>query len=347
MDPVKSVMAFSAALTLPALTSVSACTRDELPVAEEVCIGQYGPCARLADGRVACWGGSDAFVFDADAVRLDCAAPVHKQLCVEDSSRQFGCWAADAEHATDAALSVPPDDVLPLERWWLGKWWYGGGCGFGADGVMTCWPPDRSDSGAPENLAEYPVQWVSFTHPCMLLVDADGTLHSRYETEDCTTLEEPKYYESPHDAHGLDEVPAGSNWRSVAGGMYHACALDDQGQATCWGRYVNEEEQAPTNLRFTTLTAGNQVTCGITTLGTIHCWGGERAYDKYSYSNDWIHDDVPMSTGWVDITMSEDYACAIDVDGRVTCFGNFWPDTVIEDALQNPVDEPPTDDGTG
>ena len=341
----KAVLAIGAALALPTLTSVSACKRDEVPVAEEVCIGQYGPCARLADGRVACWGGWDAFVFEADAVRLDCAAPDNQQLCVEDSSGRFECWAADAEHADDAALSVPPDDVLPLEYWWLGKWWYGGGCGLGAGGTLACWPHGYPASAPSEYLPEYAASHVSFTIPCLILVDADGTLHSRYETEDCSTLEEAKYYEIPHDAHGLDEVPAGSNWRSVAGGSYHACALDDQGQATCWGRYVHEEEQAPADLRFTKLTAGNQVTCGITTEATIHCWGGERAFDEYSYSNDWIADEVPTSTGWIDITMSDDYACAIDGAGGVSCFGNFWPATEIDSALNNPVDEPPIEDG--
>jgi len=313
------------------------CGRNKNPPAEEVCIGQYGPCARLEDGRVACWGVSPPFVFDANAKRVGCAAPRNKQLCVEDKSGQFQCWAADSEWSDQTQESIPPDSALPLESWWVDSYGFGG-CGANSDRTLTCWPDDTPFSNQPD----YPVQGVAFTRPCLNLIDTDGALHARYETEGCTTLEEPKSYEDPHDAHGLDELPAGSDWSKVAGGTYHACALDSEGRATCWGWYGWDKLEAPTDLRFTELAAGNMATCGITTDGHIHCWGDTEVYD--TGTNGWIPDEVPTSDGWVHITMSEDYACAINVEGQVSCFGNYWPPSRLEYALDNPVSEPPTED---
>lgn len=208
---------------------------------------------------------------------------------------------------------------------------------------MTCWPDGYPASGTAEHpRPEYGAQWIGFTSPCLILIDTDGALHARYETEGCTTLEEPANPEYAHDPHGLDDLPEGTDWKKVFGGQTHACALDSVGRATCWGRYLLPEGAAPTDLRFTELAAGDESTCGITTEGKIHCWTGIAPND--SGVNSWIPHEVPTSSGWVHITMSPDYACAIDGEGQVHCFGNIWRKTDIHDALKNPVAEPPTTD---
>jgi len=222
------------------------------------------------------------------------------------------------------------------------------GCGIQADGSVTCWPTGDTEVWKHYKLIDYPVQSLSFTYPCLVLVDTDGALHAHYETDGCGALEPPyDPYDEPHSPLGIDEVPAGTQWRFVAGGRYHACALDDQGQATCWG-FGPQALDAPTDVRFTELSATSGATCGITTDGHIRCWAGASWDDPWydTGSNSWIPNDVPTSGGWAHVVMgdSDDYfACAIDTAGQVSCFGaGYQGYTSLANALNNPVDEPPT-----
>jgi alpha-tubulin suppressor-like RCC1 family protein len=78
---------------------------------------------------------------------------------------------------------------------------------------------------------------------------------------------------------------ANGSFVMIAVGQRHACALDDEGVASCWG--YNSDGQlgdgSTTNrsnpvavaggLRFASLSAGNGHTCGVTTDGLGYCWG--------------------------------------------------------------------------
>jgi len=188
---------------------------------------------------------------------------------------------------------------------------------------------------------------MAFTYPCLVLIDTDGALHAHFETDGCGALKPPyDPYDEPHNPLGIDQVPSGTQWRFVAGGSYHACALDDVGAATCWG-LATQALDAPKDVRFTELSATDGATCGITTDGHIRCWAGTVS-DPWEdpWSNSWIPDDVPTSGGWAHVVMGDSddhFACAIDAAGQVSCFGaGYQGYTSLANALDNPVDEPPT-----
>ena len=68
-------------------------------------------------------------------------------------------------------------------------------------------------------------------------------------------------------------------------GTFHACALDDDGRAFCWGSNFSGQlgigsttpSEAPVQVqgghRFSSISAGMDRTCGITTEGDLLCWG--------------------------------------------------------------------------
>jgi alpha-tubulin suppressor-like RCC1 family protein len=84
---------------------------------------------------------------------------------------------------------------------------------------------------------------------------------------------------------GINSVGVLTNIVSVAGGVYHACALRDDGAASCWGYNVNGALGNNTftstaypvavsgSLTFTQLAAGTSHSCGITTTPSVVCWG--------------------------------------------------------------------------
>lgn len=86
---------------------------------------------------------------------------------------------------------------------------------------------------------------------------------------------------------GIADVLGGTDWVQVAAQQYHACGLDADGQAFCWG--YNGSGQLgdgttvqsarpvpvvqPAGTRFTRIAVGPEQTCALDTVGQAYCWG--------------------------------------------------------------------------
>jgi alpha-tubulin suppressor-like RCC1 family protein len=97
-------------------------------------------------------------------------------------------------------------------------------------------------------------------------------------------------------------------WRAVDLGQSHACALDDTGQAWCWGNndegqagagtsamYIVSPLETVTALRFDSISCGQFYTCGLTSGGDLACWGSNdlgRLADGTALSVELV--DVPL-----------------------------------------------------
>jgi alpha-tubulin suppressor-like RCC1 family protein len=93
----------------------------------------------------------------------------------------------------------------------------------------------------------------------------------------------------PHQPEGPVRVMLDEPAASLAVGRRHACVLNGEGRASCWGWNVDGETgigssginqsmvPRPTPVmtedRFVTLSAGLGFTCGVTTMGQVRCWG--------------------------------------------------------------------------
>jgi alpha-tubulin suppressor-like RCC1 family protein len=60
---------------------------------------------------------------------------------------------------------------------------------------------------------------------------------------------------------------------NVSAGVGHACAVDNVGDAVCWGDNSFGQCAAPAGVSFDAIAAGDSHTCGLTTGGSLLCWG--------------------------------------------------------------------------
>eukprot|EP01018_Ginkgo_biloba_P023856 Gb_25999 [translate_table: standard] len=65
-------------------------------------------------------------------------------------------------------------------------------------------------------------------------------------------------------------------FESLALGSNHSCAIRSNGSIVCWG---NQRDRYPGNISFSSIVAGDNFTCGVTTNNlSVLCWGGDRGF---------------------------------------------------------------------
>jgi alpha-tubulin suppressor-like RCC1 family protein len=111
-------------------------------------------------------------------------------------------------------------------------------------------------------------------------------------------------------------VGADNDWKQVAVGLVHTCAVRRNGTLWCWGEYLGVVSPAPRQIGDGTtwrrIAAGHRRTCAIQNDGSLWCdlllHGELKLVDK---SRVWETVDVGLS-----------HACARASDGTVWCTGN-------------------------
>jgi alpha-tubulin suppressor-like RCC1 family protein len=127
----------------------------------------------------------------------------------------------------------------------------------------------------------------------------------------------------------------------VAGGEEHTCALDQFGQAWCWGSQdsgaLGDEQMSgytlqpgavsmPPATTFTELCAGRNFSCAVDTDGGGWCWGSN-TNGQLGTGDTWntsIPVPVEMTPGVsiVSIGCGSYHTCALDSAGRISCWGS-------------------------
>lgn len=105
-------------------------------------------------------------------------------------------------------------------------------------------------------------------------------------------------------------VPPAEAFTALALGDAHACGLRPDHTVRCWGRDVEGQGRAPAG-GFLKIAAGAQVSCGIREDHTLACWGSN-AYGR----------TAPPPGRFTDLAAGTQ-TCAVREDGKLLCWGIY------------------------
>jgi alpha-tubulin suppressor-like RCC1 family protein len=133
-------------------------------------------------------------------------------------------------------------------------------------------------------------------------------------------------------------VGGGQLFRSISVGAVHVCAVATNDRAFCWGTSVNgalgngdlsdleslQPAPAAEGMRFNSVVAGNEFTCGLTTTADAYCWGlgafGQLGNGQTTSSPSPVKvaGDLKFET----LAAGALAVCGLTTDGKVYCWGN-------------------------
>ena len=120
---------------------------------------------------------------------------------------------------------------------------------------------------------------------------------------------------TPTPAPNFVPLPDDAQFTQITAGKYHACGLQADGRALCWGHNINGSLELPGgNPIFSRVSAGLNFACALREDGAIVCWG----------QND-VGQAAPPNGRFDEIAAGRDHACALD-DGALVCWGAEFPD---------------------
>ena len=113
------------------------------------------------------------------------------------------------------------------------------------------------------------------------------------------------------------------SFESVSTGYRHACALDSDGTAVCWGSngelyawppYGEISILAPSGETFTQVSSGAFYSCGLKPDGSPVCWGRNHIGQS----------SPPEDETFVSISSGGSHTCALRSDGTPVCWGSDY-----------------------
>jgi len=122
-------------------------------------------------------------------------------------------------------------------------------------------------------------------------------------------------------------------FKDITAGLYHTCGLSPTGNVYCWGLnnygQVGNDTTVSTNtplqildpatgaVQFSSVKAGSFYTCGLTTAGSVYCWGNNYFVNFQESRPKLVSGTLVVRS----LAVGNYHACGIASDGRAFCWG--------------------------
>lgn len=148
-------------------------------------------------------------------------------------------------------------------------------------------------------------------------------------------------------------TPAEVTFTGVAAGGWHACGLTSGGYAYCWGQNNDGRLGSgdmnlhlapvavshPSGVTFTSLVAGGEHSCALTSGGQAYCWGyngqGQVGRGNTSFATTPAAVTHPSGVTFASVSAGDFHTCALDTTGKAWCWGSNSEGQVGDSTITN------------
>ncbi len=333
----------------------------------EVSAGHLHTCAIKDDGRLFCWGRGARGQL-GNGVSDEQLTPVQEatrerdwarvsaggfHTCAIKTDGRLYCWGRGDEGqlgtGSDQPSATPVQEATEAANWVEVSAGNRHTCAINAEHELFCWGRgDEGQLGTGETERELEPRRVASPISSWAQVSASVEQNADFT---CAVTEDGALYCWGDGRHGqlghgssqpssepVEEASQRRDWRQVAAGAFHACALTRDDELYCWGSgftgqlgagEVNASDEpfreASAASDWAELTAGATHTCATKRDDTLYCWGsgleGQLGNELARVTLEPLQEESEAA-GWAQITAGMMHTCARKRDGRLLCFGD-------------------------
>ncbi len=249
-----------------------------------IAAGAFHNCALRADDSVYCWGATSQGQSTPPAGSFVQLSAGGTYTCGIRADGSLACWGAD-----DFGRATPPAGTFTQVSAGIYH-----ACGVRTDGSLACWGwNDYGQSTPPAGTFRQVTAGWSFS--CGLRTDdtvvcwgeqaygASAPPGGRFlldRNRNIALLRHSQQWECGllglRLCAGKATPPAGT-FTKIAAGIFHTCGITTAGTMVCWGYNGDGQQESPVGT-FTQLAAGEYHTCALHTDTTVVCWGKNSAW---------------------------------------------------------------------
>lgn len=324
-----------------------------------IAAGQFHACAVRSDKTMWCWGhntsgqvgtGTSDPMFlrpapagnGTDWVAVGAGGSF---TCALSGSQQISCWGTNGTgqlgDGTTSGKSSPTPLSGGISDWASFDVGTNHSCAIRQDGSVWCWGTNaRGQIGdGTNNNATSPVMadagpWLSVSagSEFTCAVKGDHTLW-------CWGLDTSRQLgdgKTTNSSVPVQEKTLATDWASVSAGSAFACAVKLDGSRWCWGTNslgqggdttttsITQPTMVDAETTWGSIAAGDFASCALRADGTLWCWGdGSNGQTGQPGAEGPLLAPAQVGTAsdWTAIASGQRFACGLQKDGRVSCWG--------------------------
>jgi len=319
--------------------------------------GGIHSCAILADGTMRCWGQnfSGALGNGTTSGKASPPAPIiqdrqfstissgRQKTCGLDSTGKAYCWGEGWEIDNMSGVRATPSEV-PVALTFASISAENGqhACAVRGNGEAWCWGGSWDGQLGGGSTGSTSIQRAATSQPLSRI--STGNSHTCALSTANSVLcwgrgSDGQIGDGSNVQRLSPTVVSGFSFTAVSSGDSHTCALTAEGVAHCWGRNSNgqlgdgstQNRNRPTavltTLRFTSINAGRDHTCGIalSPVGRVYCWGAGwdgRLGNGVNSGNFTTPSSVTSTLAFSSIDAGASHTCGITTTAETYCWGS-------------------------